>query len=113
MEETEASLEELPGAPSDDAQGEIIMLISDFARELAAYVEGTPDRDGIHQSIRPLNRLFLETIRNTAPKFSPFEEGTGRLYTHPGFINSDIEREISSDDDDAICVDYVDTMGEE
>ena len=113
LKETESLLEELPGAPSDDAQGEIILLISNFARELAAYVEGTPDRDGIYQCIRPLNRSFLDDIRNTAPKFSPFEKGTGRWYTHPGFLRSDKERAIYSDDSEAICVDYVKTLGDE
>jgi hypothetical protein len=113
MEETEALLEELPAAPSDDAQGEIILLVSNFARELAVHVEGTPDRDGIHQTIRPLSKSFSDDIRNTAPKFSPFERGTGRRYTHPGFLRSDREREINSNDRDAICVDYVMTLGDQ
>ena len=65
-------LEKLPPAPSDDAQGEVVLLVSNFARELATYVEGTPDDNGIHQLIRPLNSAFVITIRGTAQKFCPF-----------------------------------------
>ena len=113
LKETEEQLQELPPAPSDDAQGEVILLISNFARELAAYVEGTPDQDGIHQSIRPLNRSFLEDIRDTAPKFFPFEGGTGECYTHPTFLSSDEEHGIGPHDDEAICIDYVMAMADE
>ena len=105
--ETESQIQELPAAPSDDAQGEIILLVSNFARELATYVEGTPDDNGIHQAIRPLNRSFLEEIRATAQKFSPFWGGTGRCYTHPTFFSSEVEPQIRADDKDAIHVDVV------
>lgn len=112
LKETEAQINKLPAAPTDDAQGEIILLISNFARELATYVEGTPDDDGIHQTIRPLNKLFLTEIRATAQKFSPFEVGTGRSYTHPGFLSSGGELPINANDGDAICVDYVMEMAD-
>ena len=113
LKEAEEQLQELPPAPSDDAQGEIILLISNFARELAAYVEGTPDQDGIHQSIRPLSRSFLEDIRDTAPRFFPFQEGTGERYIHPTFLSSDKEPGIDPGDNDAICIDHVMAMADE
>lgn len=75
LRETEAQIGKLPPAPSDDAQGEIVMLVSNFARELATYVEGTPDEDGIHQLIRPLNHAYSADIKGTAPEFCPFARG--------------------------------------
>ena len=91
LRETEAQIRKFPAAPDDDAQGEIIMLVSGFTRELASYVEGTPDDNGIHQAIRPLNRAFLAKIRDTAPKFSPFESGRPQSYSPSEFLPSDVE----------------------
>lgn len=98
LKETESQIRKLPAAPSDDAQGEIIMLVSGFARELAGYVEGTPDDNGIHQAIRPLNKTFLARIRDTAPKFCPFVSGSSQRYTHPEVLPSD-GPEPDSDDE--------------
>jgi len=86
LNETESQIQKLPAAPSDDAQGEIILLVSDFARELASYVEGTPDDNGIHQAIRPLNKTFASKIRSTAPKFSPFERQRSKPHPPPDFL---------------------------
>ena len=109
LKNTDAQIDKLPKAPSDDAQGEIVLLVSNFARELAAYVEGTPDDNGIHQLMRPLNNAFLVTIRDTAQQFCPFEREIDTIYsfTHPNFFLSGVEPEISNDDDDSICVDEV------
>ena len=112
LKETELQISKLPPAPSDDAQGQIIMLISDFARELASYVEGTPDDNGIHQAIRPLNKAFVGGIRSTAPMFSPFLRDSATYYVHPKFLWSHHEPNISTDDDNAICVDEVLDMGD-
>jgi len=117
--ETESQIRKLPAAPSDDAQGEILLLVSDFARELATYVEGTPDANGIHQAIRPLNKLFTTEIRVTAQKFSPFVRGAtgirgGALYfIHPKFHPLDQESDIRTDDDDGIFVDQVMEMSDQ
>ena len=113
LKETEDQINKLPVAPSDDAQGEVIMLVSSFAREVASYVEGTPNENGIHQAMRPLKVVFLTEIRGTAPKFSPFvrgEVGSYTRYKHPEFLPSDGEPEIYPVDDDAICVDEVTDM---
>ena len=110
LKETESQLQKLPAAPSDDAQGEVILMVSDFARELATYVEGTPDDDGIHQAIRPLNRSFLAEIRGTAPKLYPFERGSGARYKYPSFLSSEAEPEINPHDEETICVDDVMVM---
>jgi len=110
LKETEAQINKLPAAPSDDAQGEVLLLISDFARELAAYVEGTPDDNGIHQTIRPLNQTFLAAIRRTAQNFFPFESRHGGGYTHPTFLPSEEEPVIYAGEEDTICVDEVMVM---
>jgi len=106
LKDTEAQLHKLPPGPSDDAQGEVLLLISDFARELATYVEGTPDDNGIHQTIRPMNETFLAAIRDTAQRFSPFESGHGGSYAHPKFLPLDEEPHIYPNED-AICADEV------
>ena len=112
LKETEAQINKLPAAPTDDAQGEIVLLISNFARELATYVEGTPDEDGIHQIIRPLNASFLAEIRAIAQKFSPFERGTRMSYKHPSFLPSWEEPQIIGDEEDAICINHVMEMAD-
>jgi len=117
LKETEAQIRLLPAAPSDDAQGEILLLVSDFTRQLASYVEGTPDDNGIHQAIRPLTKVFTTEIRGTAQKFSPFvRDERGRngyaRFTHPKFHPLDEEPEIRADDDDAICLDEVMVMAD-
>jgi len=119
LKETESQIRLFPAAPSDDAQGEILLLVSDFTRELATYVEGTPDDNGIHQAIRPLNKVFTTEIRSTAQKFSPFVRGrTGPVgysyarFTHPKFHPSDQELEVLAGDDDAVCVDEVMEMAD-
>ena len=104
LNETESQIQKLPVGPSDDAQGEVILMVSNFARELASYVEGTPDDNGIHQAIRPLNKEFVLEIRGTAQKFSPFESWRGESDTTPDFLPSEEEEELElsekEDDDD-------------
>ena len=99
--------------PSDDAQGEIIMLVSNFSRELASYVEGTPDPDGIHQTIRPLNDKFITEIRRTAQKFNPFERGTGNQYTHPSFLPLEEREADDGGNSEVIYVDEVKDMADQ
>lgn len=89
-------------------------MVSDFSRGLATYVEGTPDDNGIHQAMRPLNRTFMSMIRGTAPEFSPFERDSGRTYTSPNFLQSEeagIQVQLI-DRDDTIYVDDVMDMAD-
>ena len=93
--------------PSDDSQGEIIMLVSNFSRELASFVEGTPDCDGIHQAIRPMSNTFVTEIRRTAQKFCPMERKSGENYSHPSFLPPE-ERELDDTSTDGVI--YVDEI---
>ena len=126
LKETESQLGKLPKAPSDDAQGEIILLVSGFARELATYVEGTPEDNGIHQLIRPLNNKIFD--RDRAQRFCPFEKGLTVYANGPSVsyvtvcanvgtpvpkpVIPDVERTIyrHNGDDEVICVDEVTGM---
>ena len=120
LKETEALLEKLPPAPSDDAQGEVVLLVSNFARELATYVEGTPDDNGIHQLIRPLNKEFVTMIRGTAQKFCPFGANefhrcidSGSSPTQYISLDANFEPTVyERDDEGATCVDKVVEMAE-
>ena len=75
-------------------------------------MEGTPDENGIHQQIRPYNAAFLDTIRGTAQKFSPFVKPDGRGFTHPNFFDSDAEPKIWTTGQDTICVNEVMKMAD-
>ena len=113
LKDTEALLGKLPKAPSDDAQGDIISLVSDFARELAQYVEGTPDDNGIHQQIRPHNAAFLATIRGTAQRFFPFGRSDNRGFMQPSLFDADESKIfISGNSEDTICIDEVMRMAD-
>jgi hypothetical protein len=87
------------------------MLVSNFSRELSSYVEGTPDPDGIHQAIRPLNNTFVAEIRRTAPKFCALERRSGKNYMHPTFLP--LEELDKGGSNDVIYVDEVKDMADQ
>jgi hypothetical protein len=113
LRETDPHIRKLPMPPSDDAQGEIIMLVSNFSRELASYVEGTPDPDGIHQAIRPLHNKFAAEIRRTAQTFSPFERRNGERYLHPSFHPLEEQEADNGGNNGVIHVDEVKDMADQ
>jgi hypothetical protein len=73
IRETEAKISELPRAPSIDPVSEVLQALNVFSRELSRRLEGTPDKDGLLQTIRPHQQGFRRAIRGTAPKFVPLE----------------------------------------
>ncbi|KIJ13510.1 hypothetical protein PAXINDRAFT_80937 [Paxillus involutus ATCC 200175] len=74
LQNTEAELRALPRAPSNDPVGEVLHVLSSFTRDLSRRLEGTPDKNGLLQTIRPYQQAFKRTIRETAPNFVPWEE---------------------------------------
>ena len=64
---------ELPKPPSADPLSEVLSLISNFSKSLGKYLEGTPNADGLLQSIRPSSVAFRDAIRATEPDFRPYE----------------------------------------
>ena len=73
MQQTEESLRALPKEPSHDPVGEVLRVLGDFQKELSERLEGTPDEDGLLQTIRPHTMVFRREIRSTAPDFVPWE----------------------------------------
>ena len=105
LKQTELRLRKLPKPPSANPVGEIIEMVSGFSRSLSTYVEGTPDEQGIHQTIQPLHMKFKDAIRETAPDFRPYKSGERLSYEPPTFLAAE-KLELGSDDS-AIYVDEV------
>lgn len=105
LKQTELRLHKLPKPPSDNPVGEIIEMVSSFSRSLSAFVDGTPDERGIHQTIRPLHMKFRGAIKDAAPDFRPYKSGERMQYEPPTFLAAE-KPELGSDDG-AIYVDQV------
>lgn len=73
IRETEQRLHALPKAPSSDPVGEVLHVLSNFTRDLSRRLDGTPEEDGLLQTIRPHQQAFKLAIRATAPLFVPWE----------------------------------------
>ena len=112
LRETESHLGKLPATPSKDTQGEIISLANGFAHRLTAYIEGTPDENGIHQKIRPLNKALVTAISSTARKFCPFEKDSKSL-TRLSSLVPDDEPPTHGNDENATCIEEVTEMASE
>jgi len=108
LKQTELRLKKLPNPPSANPVGEIIEMVSGFSRSLSTFVEGTPDEQGIHQTIQPLHMRFKDAIRETAPDFRPYKSGERVNYEPPTFLAAE-KTELGADDS-AIYVDEVMSM---
>ncbi|ESK87720.1 hypothetical protein Moror_1821 [Moniliophthora roreri MCA 2997] len=100
IQRVRALLRELPKEPSKDPQTEISSMIHAFAAAVGRHVEGTPNELGLLQVIRPFQENFRKDIRNTAPKFLPFDKDTpytvgnlGPVDPDPAFIKHEEEAE--------------------
>lgn len=97
IQETEAKIRKLPRAPSGDPVGEVFHVLNAFSRDLFSRLEGTPEEDGILQTIRPYQQAFKRAIRNTAPNFVPWEKKKkGKELPKAQFL----QNEEGDDDDD-------------
>lgn len=86
LKETERRLRSLPKPPPANPVAEVIDMVSGFSRSLSTYVEGTPDEDGIHQTVRTHHEKFSKAIRDTAPDFRPYEAGETKPFAPPCFL---------------------------
>jgi hypothetical protein len=95
MQNTEDEIRKLPKPPSNDPFGEVLHLIGNFTRHLSRHLEGTPERDGLLQSIRPAQLQFQRVIRATAPNFRPFDRSftPARTLPAPEFLAHETEHE--------------------
>ncbi|KAI1782260.1 P-loop containing nucleoside triphosphate hydrolase protein [Ganoderma leucocontextum] len=71
LDETDQELTRLPRPSSSDPVLEIIYKVSTFFDELKTWLDGTPDADGLVQTLRPACELFRKAIRATEPDFRP------------------------------------------
>ena len=92
---TEDDIRALPKPPSNDPFMEVLHLIGDFLNDLSQHLEGTPDEDGLLQSIRPAQSKFKQSIRATVPKFVPYKKSspTRSLPSPPFLANEENENE--------------------
>jgi hypothetical protein len=112
LRQTETSIHQLPKPPSSDPFGEVLHLIADFTSDLSRHVEGTPNPDGLMQSIRPAQVRFRSAIRATVPEFRPYERrhAAKRSLPAPDFLaneEQENEDEECSSISDIICIDEV------
>lgn len=47
-------------------------VVGDFLGAVEKHLEGTPGKDGLHQSIRKSFRKFTVAVRASAPDFRPY-----------------------------------------
>ncbi|KAK6981542.1 P-loop containing nucleoside triphosphate hydrolase protein [Favolaschia claudopus] len=73
LQQTRASIRQLPKPPSDDAILEITSLVHLFVRSLDQLIDGVSQSDGLIQTIRPAHDTFRLNIWETAPEFRPFD----------------------------------------
>ena len=74
LQQTEKELEDLPQPPSENPLSEVLRVIDAFKKDLSERVEGTPEPDGLLQTIRPYTATFRHRIYATAPDFVPWEK---------------------------------------
>ncbi|KAL6299310.1 P-loop containing nucleoside triphosphate hydrolase protein [Sparassis latifolia] len=113
LQKTENNLRQLPKPPSSDALGEVFNLLTQFSGSLAEYLEGTPEPDGLLQSIRPIKEVFRQDILATAPDFRPYgrlplpnEPQDNRRFIAPEFLSHETVF-VPSDDANAVYIDDV------
>ncbi|KAI9063947.1 hypothetical protein FKP32DRAFT_1603293 [Trametes sanguinea] len=94
---TDELLNKLPKPPSSDALSEVLHLLSTFSKGLANFLEGTPNADGLLQSIRPACDAFQKAIRATEPDFRPYDSHAAQRdpdahkYVVPAFLQNEEE----------------------
>jgi hypothetical protein len=72
LSDTIKLFEELPKPPSSDPLSEILGVLHTFIRDLEQHLHGTPDSNGLIQSIRPAQLRFKTAVQSCAPDFRPY-----------------------------------------
>jgi hypothetical protein len=72
LEQAERDLSRLPVPPSSEPMEEMFKLIDLFVGSLQCLVDGTPEKDGLIQTLRKSREVFKGDIRQTGPDFRPF-----------------------------------------
>jgi len=99
IQKAEDDMRALPKAPSADPLAEVLQLVHNFMSDVRQHLEGTPEEDGLLQSIRPAQLKFQRAIRATVPNFVPYEKSSansGQALPTPAFLaNEENQSEIS------------------
>ncbi|KAI5982232.1 P-loop containing nucleoside triphosphate hydrolase protein [Pisolithus albus] len=103
--QTRNDLGELPPAPSKNPVGEIHRVLKEFTRELSELLKGTPDEEGLIQTIRSYSEAFKREVYATAPNFVPWEQKDSllcRKLPPPKFLSNEenVDAEDEGDDDE-------------
>ena len=83
LQQTESDLAKLPQPPSDNPLGDILWALDNFKKEVSEHVEGTPEADGLLQTIQPHTTNFKSKICETAPNFVPWEHIEAHQHAPP------------------------------
>jgi len=111
LDDTMEQLRKLSAKPSDDPLSDIVALLHEFTKDTKDHVKGVPEEDGLIQAIRPEQDKFCQRIRQTAPKFRPYERKHAGEKHLPSskFLSMEGEEDAGSDDeepdDDSKCID--------
>jgi hypothetical protein len=76
---TRSSLAQLPEQTKNHVT-KALKVIGDFLGAVEKHLEGTPGKDGLHQSIRRSFREFTVVIRVSAPDFRPYPSSAKASY---------------------------------
>ncbi|KIO06579.1 hypothetical protein M404DRAFT_138011 [Pisolithus tinctorius Marx 270] len=102
--QVQSELGELPPEPSSNPVGEIHHVLNGFTREVSECLKGTPDENGLVQTIRTHSEKFKREIYSTAPNFVPWERKDTRRRTKLPAIkflsNEEIVDQTDEGDDD-------------
>lgn len=71
--QVKAQLEELPPPPPENPTAELLRLVTSFAGEVNALIQGAESHERLIQRCRPAYKAFKCDIRKTAPRFRPYE----------------------------------------
>ncbi|KZV69812.1 hypothetical protein PENSPDRAFT_753099 [Peniophora sp. CONT] len=85
LAETQASLGELPPAPSSEPVAEIVRMVTEFTREADRQTQGVPEADGLLQQMSGVEERFQTEIRLTVPNYKPWRSTDQRPPYMPSF----------------------------
>ncbi|KAI6044500.1 P-loop containing nucleoside triphosphate hydrolase protein [Pisolithus marmoratus] len=102
MQQVHSDLRELPPEPSNNPVGEIHRVLNGFTKELSELLTGTPDDDGLVQTIRSHSVTFKREIYSTAPQFLPWERKDSHRHSKlpPATFLSNEENPDAEDESD-------------
>ena len=99
LEQAEHDISRLPIPPTSEPMEEMFKLVDLFVGSLQCLVDGTPEKDGLIQTLRKSQEVFKGDIRQTAPDFRPFERprngSTVPLLPPPRFLSNEEPESVS------------------